>query len=203
MQLVPFRAFTSSANSCASIAPGIAGLTGHHFLLNILRLAFQEEIHTETERGAAMRVEEYKKVISMAVESEIEAYDFYTAAGEKVKDANLKSTFKDLADEEKKHRNFLQGLLSQAKPLRFDEAKDYKISETVDKPKLSLGMKPADAIALAMKNEEEAMNMYAELAKCSSDKEQKEMFESLARMEKGHKVKLEGVYTNIAFPEVW
>jgi rubrerythrin len=64
-------------------------------------------------------------------------------------------------------------------------------------------MKPADAIALAMKQEEEAMHMYAELAKCSADKEQKEMFGELSRMEKGHKVKLEGMYTNMAFPEVW
>jgi rubrerythrin len=158
---------------------------------------------TVKQRGAVMKVEEYKKVIAMAVENEIEAYDFYTAVGDKLKDASLKSIFKDLAEEEKKHRNFLQGLLSQAKPMRFDEVQDYKIAETVDKPKLSIAMKPADAIALAMKNEEEAMNMYAELAKCSADKEQKEMFESLARMEKGHKVKLEGMYTNMAFPEVW
>jgi rubrerythrin len=150
-----------------------------------------------------MKAEAYKRVISMAVENEIEAYDFYTAVGEKVNDPNLKSIFKSLADEEKKHRNFLQGLLSQSKPLCFDETKDYKIAETVDKPKLSLGMKPADAIALAMKNEEEAMNMYTELAGSSADKEQKEMFESLARMEQGHKVKLEGMYTNMAFPEAW
>jgi rubrerythrin len=162
-----------------------------------------EEIHRETERGAEMKVEEYKKVIAMAVENEIEAYEFYAAVGEKVKDANLKSIFKDLADEEKGHRNFLQGLLSQAKPMSFNEAQDYKVSETVDKPKLSMSMKPADAIALAMKNEEEAMNMYTELAKCSADKGQKDLFESLARMEKGHKVKLEGMYTNMAFTEVW
>ncbi len=150
-----------------------------------------------------MKVEEYKKVIAMAVENEIEAFDFYTAAGEKVQDANLKDIFKDLAEEEMKHRNFLQGLLSQVKPMRFDEAQDYKIAEAVAKPKLSIAMKPAEAIALAMKNEEEAMTMYAELARCSTDQEQKEMFEALSRMEKGHKVKLEGLYTNMAFPEVW
>jgi len=53
------------------------------------------------------------------------------------------------------------------------------------------------------KNEEEAMQMYSELAKASSDKEQKEMFDSLARMEQGHKVKLEGLYADMAYPEVW
>jgi len=150
-----------------------------------------------------MKAEDYKKVITMAVENEIEAYDFYKAAGEKVKDANLKTIFNDLAEEEKKHRDFLQGLLTQAKPMKFDEGKDYKISESVDKPKLSISMSPADAIGLAMKNEEEAMQMYSELAKASADKEQKEMFDSLARMEKGHKVKLEGLYSDMAYPEVW
>jgi len=150
-----------------------------------------------------MKAEDYKKVITMAVENEIEAYDFYKAAGEKVSDTNLKSIFNDLATEEKQHRDFLQGLLTQAAPMKFDEGKDYKISETVDKPKLSLSMSPADAIGLAMKNEEEAMHMYSELAKASADKEQQKMFDSLASMELSHKVKLEGIYTDMAYPEVW
>ena len=41
---------------------------------------------------------------------------------------------------------------------------DYKVAETVDMPRLSLDMKPAEAIALAMKKEEEAMRMYLSLA---------------------------------------
>lgn len=150
-----------------------------------------------------MNAEEYKKVISMAVGNEVEAYNFYKAAGEKVENANMKSIFKDLADEEKKHQDFLQGLLTQAKPMKFDENADYKIAETVDKPALSIAMKPADAMALAMKNEEEAMVMYAELAKASADKEQKKMFEQLSRMEQGHKVRLEGIYSDMAYVEVW
>jgi len=150
-----------------------------------------------------MKVEDYKKIISIAVGNEIEAYEFYHGIFEKTADSNLKTIFKELADEEKKHRNYLEGLLSHAKTLHFDEGKDYKISETVDKPKLTLHMKPAEALALAMKNEEEAMHMYSELASLSSDSEQKEMFQSLSRMERGHKTKLEDMYTNIGFPEVW
>jgi rubrerythrin len=150
-----------------------------------------------------MNVEEYKKIISMAVGNEIEAYDFYTAAGEKVENANLKSVFKDLAAEEKKHQDFLQGLLTQAKPMKFDENEDYKIAESVDAPTLSITMKPADAIGLAMKKEEEAMAMYAGLAKASADKDQKDMFEQLSRMEQGHKVRLEGIYSEMAYVEVW
>jgi rubrerythrin len=64
-------------------------------------------------------------------------------------------------------------------------------------------MKPSDTIALAMKNEEEAMNMYTDLANCSSDQEQKKVFQALAKMEQGHKARLEDMFTNMAFPEVW
>jgi rubrerythrin len=150
-----------------------------------------------------MQVEEYKKIISVAVGNEIEAYEFYAGVSEKVKNSNLKAIFKELADEEKKHKNSLEGFLSDLRPMRFDEKKDYKISETVEKPRLSLDMKPSDAIALAMKNEEEAMNIYTDLANCSSDQEQKKVFQALAKMEQGHKARLEDMFTNMAFPEVW
>jgi rubrerythrin len=150
-----------------------------------------------------MTVEEYKRIITRAIGSEIEAYEFYAGVVEKVQDSNVKSIFEELANDEKDHRDFLEGVLSDTKPISIDEAKDYKVSATVDKPTLSVSMKPADAIALAMKNEEEAMIMYMELADICTDKEQKELFESLARMERGHKFRLEEMYTNMAFPEVW
>lgn len=150
-----------------------------------------------------MNDEEYKKIILVAIGNEIEAYQFYLGASEKIKDPALKSVFKDLANEEKGHKNLLEGFHSNLRPMHFDRKKDYKVSETVEKPRLSFDMKPSSAIALAMKKEEEAMNMYQELAKCSSDREQKEAFQALADMEQGHKAKLEDVYTNMAFPEAW
>ena len=64
-------------------------------------------------------------------------------------------------------------------------------------------MKQADAIALAMKKEEEAMKAYYELARVSSNPDQSQEFSKLAAMEQGHKTKLEKLYTSMAFPEVW
>ncbi|MEN6440404.1 MAG: ferritin family protein [Syntrophobacter sp.] len=150
-----------------------------------------------------MIVEEYKKILSMAVGNEIAAYNFYKGVCDKTQDANLRSLFRDMAEEEKKHKIFLEDCISGARPLKFAEVTDYKVAEIVDKPQLSLDMKPADAIALAMKEEEEAMRMYQGLAGSSGSPEQKEMFLALANMEKGHKVKLEELYTSMAFPEVW
>jgi rubrerythrin len=54
-----------------------------------------------------------------------------------------------------------------------------------------------------MKKEEEAMDMYQSLANNSSDEAQKKLFMNLSVMEKGHKTKLEDLYTNMAFPEAW
>ncbi len=150
-----------------------------------------------------MTVEEYKRIITQAIGGEIEAYEFYAGVANKMQDSNVKVIFDELATEEKSHRDFLEGVLANAKPLAVDESKDYKVSATVDKPKLSVSMKPSDAIGLAMKNEEEAMNMYTKLAGICADKAQRELFESLARMERGHKFKLEEMYTNMAFPEAW
>ncbi len=150
-----------------------------------------------------MDAEAYKKTLIFAVEKEIEAYDFYQGVCNQTADSNLKALFQELADEEKKHRKLLEGLLVRPRPLYFDETKDYKVSETVDKPKLTLEMKPVDAMALAMKNEEEAMQMYSKLADASGEPEQKDLFRSLSAMELSHKRKLEDVYTNMAFPEAW
>jgi rubrerythrin len=150
-----------------------------------------------------MKTDEFKKIITFAITNEIEAYDFYKAVSDKVKDVGLKKTFAALADEEAKHRILLESFTTGAKQIHFDESKDYKVSKSIEKPKLSISMKPVDAIALAVKNEEEAMDMYTQMASCSADAEQKKMFQSLANMEQGHKVKLEETFTNMAFPEVW
>ncbi len=150
-----------------------------------------------------MMTEEYGKILSMAIENEIAAHDFYRSICEKTKDNNLKSIFAELADEERKHKAILEGFMAGSKSLRFADVIDYKVAGTVDKPKPSIDMRPVDAIALAMKEEEDAMTMYQALADSSTAPEQKKTFLALAKMEQGHKVKLEELYTTMAFPEVW
>ena len=64
-------------------------------------------------------------------------------------------------------------------------------------------MKPADAIALAMKKEEEAVKFYQGMAAVSQDEEIKGKFEYLAGMELIHKNRLENVFVEIGYPEVF
>lgn len=132
------------------------------------------------------------------------AADFYRQVANKVKDAGLKQIFGELADEEQKHEALLLGFLQdETLVIQFDEAKDYGVAQLLDNPDPSPEMKPADALALAVKNEEAAMNAYLQLAAASTDAKAKKLFGELAKMESGHKARLETMYGNIAFPEAW
>ena len=146
----------------------------------------------------------YHKILRMAVNNEIEAHDFYEGAAAKTTNKALKSIFVELAGEEMKHKLLLESFLADGgKKLQFSETTDYRIAETVELPKLTAQMKFVDAIALAMKKEEEAMRMYRDFAAASSESAQKETFLQLATMEQGHKTRLEKLYTDTAFVEAW
>ena len=146
-----------------------------------------------------------KDIINFAIEKEIEASEFYNSASKKIKtDLNLKKTFEEYAIEELKHKKFLEDFLEgDIHDFSIPNVADYHVSETAEKPKLSTDMKFVDAVTLAMKNEEEAMNMYLKLAKACLNIQQKKLFSELAKMEEVHKVRLEEIYTNAAYAEVW
>ena len=69
-----------------------------------------------------------------------------------------------------------------------------------------IGVNKVSINTAAVKNPnliKEAMQMYTQLANANTDSAQKNIFLELASMERGHKSKLEDIYTNMAFPEVW
>jgi rubrerythrin len=151
-----------------------------------------------------MKADDAKKIISTAIDREVEAYTFYRSVADKVKDKALKSLFAELAGEEKKHREFLQGMLSKdVSRMKFDPSHDYKVADTLPSPALSMDMKPLEGIIVAIKKELEAMQMYTQLATLATDTETQFLFTQLANMERGHKARLEDIYTNMAFPEAW
>jgi rubrerythrin len=151
-----------------------------------------------------MKSEEFKQILLKAIDREVDSYALYTALADKVKDSALKTTFRELAQEETYHRKTLQEYLSGSKKeLKFDEVKDYKLSNLIESPSPSSDMKPLDGLKLAIKKEEEAMEMYEKLADASADPDQKKIFVELAKMERGHKARLEDIYTNSAFVEAW
>lgn len=146
----------------------------------------------------------YREILDIAIQAEIEANLFYHQVAEKVKDDYLHKMFLKFAEEELKHRKILESFRNnESAAISFARVQDFQVSETIDEPPLSIDMKPADAIALAMKKEEAAMQQYTRLAKASTDDEQTKIFLELAEMERDHKAKLEAAFVDIGYPEVW
>lgn len=152
-----------------------------------------------------MDIELYKKVIKEAISGEIEAKEFYLKISERIKDSYLKELFKGFSKEEATHEKILSALLDKGKIKAsiFSGKQDFKISETIDMPEVSDNMDLKNAISLAMKNEEMAMQKYQALAEDCEDPELKSVFNNLAAMEKDHKFKMESSFVNVAYPEVW
>jgi rubrerythrin len=151
-----------------------------------------------------MNVEDAKKIISTAIDGEIEAYTFYKGVSDRAKDPAVKKLFEEIAGEEKKHRVFLEGFLAKdTANLHFAATKDYKVGDELPSPKLTDALTPLEGLVIAIKKELEAMQMYTQLATLSTDAEQELLFSQLASMERGHKARLEDLYTEMAFPEVW
>lgn len=146
----------------------------------------------------------FQDVIALAIGNEVTAQTFYQQVADNTTNPELKTIFAELALEEGKHKVYLEKLLTEdLVSVFFGDAADYKVSESLERPVLSLEMKPVDAITLAMKNEEDAMNLYRKLADQTSDGAKKTLFMELSKMEQMHKSRLEDVYTNMAFVEVW
>ena len=151
-----------------------------------------------------MKKAKFEEIIKFAIGNEIEAQEFYSKAAEKVKTPQLKDMFNGFAEDEKSHEKLLNGYLKKGpKKMHFKQSFDANFATSVDKPKLSVSMHPADALALAMKNEEEAMDFYTYVADLTDDKQEKKVFMELAEMERGHKLKMEKAFKNVTFSADW
>lgn len=137
-------------------------------------------------------------IIDFAIDTEIDSYDFYKEAINKTEDLQAKIIFGSLAEEELKHKEFLEKLLKDdSYTFDLEQFTDYKISEDIHKDDYYEKIDLKDAIGIAIKKEEEAMYMYKALSDDSVNKEVKDIFLDLSKMEQMHKVKLEEIYINL------
>lgn len=152
-----------------------------------------------------MDAEQYKETIKDAIASEIEAKEFYLNISQRIRDYYLKELFLRFNKEEATHERILTALVEKGsiKSTTFNETRDFKVSETITLPEVSENMDLKDAICLAMKNEEIAMQKYETLAANCNDHELRAIFNSLSAMERDHKFKMEESSVKVAYPDVW
>ncbi len=152
-----------------------------------------------------MDLDQYKQVISDAIQAEVDAKEFYENVAKRIKDAYLKELFEGLAAEEANHERILSNILNKETMdiTFFNFEDDFHVAETIAMPAVNEKMNLKDAIGIAMKNEELAMKNYTALAENCADSQLKSVFLDLAAMERSHKSKMEKSYTEVAYPEAW
>lgn len=143
-------------------------------------------------------------LLDVAIKNEEDAYDFYMGLHDKIADKEVKETLKFLADEEKRHKEFLlkykQGGFG-ADALKLDAVVDYRIVEHAEKPAIEKDMKTKDVYLVAADKELNAYNFYKSLADVEPAGEVKNMLLKMANEEMKHKEKVEYLYSNTAFTQ--
>ena len=152
-----------------------------------------------------MGCEKLSEAVEVAIKKEEEAYAFYMDLAGLVEDQEAKETLRFLAQEEKRHKEFLEkfkqggcfvGGLSMNEPL------DYKVIQHLDPPEVRKNMKTKDAYLVAAFREQSAHDFYKSLADIHPPGEVKDLLLRMANEELRHKEKVEYLYTNTAFPQL-
>lgn len=142
-----------------------------------------------------MKFSTFDDVIRFAIKREEEAAKGYGELQKIAQEEAAKKLLQDLEEEEKNHKKILQGLTKvKMEASATEDVNDLKISDYLVEEPLSPEMNFQDLLIFAAKKEKKAAGLYQDLAKKSKKKEQKKLFEFLAKQEKTHKLRLELEY---------
>lgn len=136
------------------------------------------------------------EIFQLAIAKEIEAYNFYLALADRVKDRQIHKVFKDLAEEELEHKAKLElevmktgrTVAVERKPLRPE--REYILSDD-DSP---LDMDYKDMLLLGIEKEEAAFRTYVNFVASVMDEGSREVLLAIAEEEVKHKLRFETEY---------
>jgi len=146
---------------------------------------------------------ELEAIIKSAITQEDLSHDFYKRLAGLVSHPETKNTLEFLAREELEHKAFLQSCFTPHGCTLAGEAKNVHLAELLEAPVISPGMTIKEALAIAAKREEGAYRFYQALAALQPPGEVQAFLTKMAKVELQHKEKVEYLYDNAAFPEVW
>jgi rubrerythrin len=121
-----------------------------------------------------------------------------------VEDQIAKDALLFLAEEEKKHEEFLRKYLRGtygADALRLNEVIDYEIAQYLEMPDIGKGMEAKEVYLVVAHREQNSYNFYKNLADIHPDDEVRDLLLKMANQELKHKEKVEYLYSNTAFPQ--
>jgi rubrerythrin len=161
-------------------------------------------------RGDYLDLSEYKKdeLFLTAIKSEKDANEVYSKLADGVKNAFLKDKLKFLADEELKHRQYLETAFKEEFPEREIDLPEVSVVPLPDLIIPSESVKVSEVIDSAMNAEQAAQDFYNAFAEYFEEgSELKKTLQYFANMEFGHynilKVEKENMENYESYDEYW
>jgi rubrerythrin len=142
-------------------------------------------------------------IINNAIAQEELSHEFYQRMATLVSHQETKETFEYLAKDELEHKAFLQSCFTTEGCKLVGQAQNVHLAEMLKAPAFTDALSPKEALVIAMKREEGSYHFYQGLAALQPPGEIRDFLEKMAKMELSHKEKVEYLYDNVAFPEVW
>jgi rubrerythrin len=145
-----------------------------------------------------------REVLQEAIHKEIEAHVMYAGLKSRVNNSSAKDALQDLAEQESTHQHiledYLHGKLKEG-ILNIGMVVDYKIAEYLDQPEVSPSMELKDVFLLAANKEKASHELYLQLAAIHPNGHVKHLLEELAAQELTHKLRVEELFNEVAFPQ--
>jgi rubrerythrin len=146
---------------------------------------------------------EMEAIIKSAITQEELSHDFYKRMAGLVSHQDTKDILEFLAKDELEHKDFLLSCFSPQGCTLAGEAQNAHLAEMLQAPAINDDMTPKEALVIAMKREEGSHRFYHTLAALQPPGEVQAFLQKMAKVELKHKEKVEYLYNNVAFPEVW
>lgn len=151
-----------------------------------------------------MEREKFLEILDFAIEKEHEAIEFYLNLQKIVNDPASKAVLHDLEMMERSHVQILQKITpNQIQMFSEEKIANLQISDYMVDIEPNSEMTFQEVLAIAMKREESAKNLYLTLANDTNDESLKAMFTKLSTEEAKHKLQLETLYDDVILKENW
>ncbi len=144
------------------------------------------------------------KVVKQAMLNEIEGYEFYKLAASNAKDAEVKAAFENLAEEERKHVEWLRSLFDGLKSSEEDEIKLEDLEnppsprifkwDKVDRDNAGLAV---SVFGIGMQMEKASVDFYEKAAEETELEVAETLYKTLAKWEQVHYDQFATEYENL------
>lgn len=145
--------------------------------------------------------------LDFAMQLELEGKAFYLEQAQRIEDSHLKHVFEELADDEEKHYQLLRQIKESGSYDYVESTILERVSSIFPEPGQETSTeKYGSYVAIyeqAIKFEEQAINLYGELARQAKSDRERETFLVLVREEKGHRTALRRILQFLQRPEEW